>query len=93
MRLRRLFYRAHAYSNLHKYQEAIDDLNKYIDLIPANENAWINRGWNLAKLGRHEEALDNHAKALEFNPKNDGIRINQLTIMKRYPINEVKPPG
>ena len=59
---------------LGRHQEAIDCLNKALELEInpryASALVWINKGHVLTKLGRHQEAIACHDKALGINPRN-----------------------
>ena len=54
---------------LDRLQEALDALNKAIELDPRNSIAWFNKGCIFGRLGRYEEALDACNKAIEINPQ------------------------
>ncbi|GHT38050.1 hypothetical protein AGMMS49965_00260 [Bacteroidia bacterium] len=51
-----------------QYQEAIDCLNKAIEIDPNFAPAYYNRGGAKGDLGRNEEAIEDFNKAIEINP-------------------------
>jgi len=50
-------------------EEALAAYNRTIELEPAFEIAWDNKGVTLARLGRFEEALEAYEKVLVRSPK------------------------
>jgi superkiller protein 3 len=69
---------------LGRYEEALQAIDKALELNPDNSYAWNNKGIALRNLGRHEEALQAYDKALELNPDysnawyNKGIALYNL---------------
>ena len=53
---------------LGKYEEAIKDYNKAIDLNPDIVKHIITEGISKANLGKYEEAIKDYDKAIELNP-------------------------
>jgi tetratricopeptide (TPR) repeat protein len=51
-----------------RYNEAIEVLDKAIDLDPQNAWAWSNKGNALTDLGRYPEAIQAFNKAIELEP-------------------------
>ena len=54
--------------SLGRFEEAIECLDKAIEINPMNEVTWNNKGNALSRLGRHEEAIDCYDRALKINP-------------------------
>jgi len=52
----------------HNYQEALDLLNKALEINPDHVDALYNKGWALLALKKHEEAIVSFDKVLEINP-------------------------
>jgi len=57
------------YTQMERYEEAIQKLDKVIELDPENAIAWANRGILFDKSGFHEKALSNYKKSLAFDAK------------------------
>jgi tetratricopeptide (TPR) repeat protein len=57
-------------SSLGRYQEAIDCLDKALEIDPRYAYAWTNKGACLRSLGRYQEAISCYDKALEIDPRN-----------------------
>ena len=53
-----------------KYEEAIKDYDKVIELNPQYDGAHYNRGVVKNYLGYYEEAIKDFDKAIELDPKN-----------------------
>ncbi len=51
-----------------KYNEAIDEYNKALEINPNDSHTWLYNGRALDNLGRYDEALAAYNKALEINP-------------------------
>jgi len=51
-----------------KYKEAIDALNKAVEMDPNCAEAYFNRGLAYGKLGRHEKAIEDFSEAIKLNP-------------------------
>ena len=54
--------------SLGRFEEAIESLDRAIEINPLNEVTWNNKGNALSRLGRHEEAIDCYDRALKINP-------------------------
>jgi tetratricopeptide (TPR) repeat protein len=50
------------------FDDAIESLEKAIELKPDDVNAWNNKGIVLDKTGKHEEAIQAYDKAIELRP-------------------------
>lgn len=65
-----LFYvRASAKSEMGRYQEAVADCDRAIELYPKSVGAYHARAIAKAEMGRHEEAFADYDKAIELDPK------------------------
>jgi tetratricopeptide (TPR) repeat protein len=56
------------YANLGRYDEALADHTRAIDLDPAYATAYSNRGLTYKNLGRYDEALADFTRAIERDP-------------------------
>ena len=54
--------------SLGRFEEAIECLDRAIEINPMNEVTWNNKGNALSRLGRHREAIDCYDRALKINP-------------------------
>jgi tetratricopeptide (TPR) repeat protein/serine/threonine protein kinase len=61
--------RANAYSRLRRYEEAIADGTRAIDLDPTSPLAWNNRGATYNELGQRDKAVADFTRAIELHPK------------------------
>ena len=61
--------RAVAYGKLRRYEEALADCSKAIELDPKLAEAWSNRGLIYRKLGQLDKALADYSKAIDLDPK------------------------
>ena len=52
-----------------RYQEALEDINKSIELDPEYARAYKNRGIAYYFLGQNESAIADFQKALEMDPE------------------------
>ena len=62
------FRRAYKNDDLGKHEEAIEDLNKAIELKPDYALAYNNRGIAYNNLGQYDRAIEDYDKAIELNP-------------------------
>ena len=72
---------------LGRYEEALQAIDKALDLNPHNEVAWVNKGNALTKMGRLADALRCFNAALKVNPDYEvawNNRGNALARMGRY---------
>jgi hypothetical protein len=53
-----------------RYEEAIQSLERSIDINPGNSEVWRNKGVALYFLGRYDEAIQATEKAIEVDPGN-----------------------
>jgi serine/threonine protein kinase/tetratricopeptide (TPR) repeat protein len=63
------FGRSTAYSKLGRYEEAVADSSKAIELDPQHALAWNSRGVGYQKLGQPGKALNDFSRAVELDPK------------------------
>ena len=71
------FSKAHNLYNKRKYEEAIENYNKSIDLDPNNSYAYNNRGLAKNNLEQYFNALKDYDKAIELDPNNSVIYYNR----------------
>jgi tetratricopeptide (TPR) repeat protein len=74
-------------SNLGRYEEALINDEKAIELNPDYYKAWKSRGDDLLDLNRHEEAISSYDQALKINPDLEHAWHNRgtaLTNLGRY---------
>ncbi|WP_294351272.1 tetratricopeptide repeat protein, partial [uncultured Clostridium sp.] len=72
---------------LRKYEEAIEDYNKAIELDVDNYRFYNRRGNAKYSLGQYEESIEDYSKAIELNPKDSvlyGNRGNSKYKAKKY---------
>ncbi len=63
--------------DLGKYEDAIKDNTRAIELRPGFSEAYNNRGIALSALKRYDEAVRDFTAALEFNPAHYKARLNR----------------
>ena len=71
------FYRALAYSKLRRYEEAVADCSRAIELDPKHSRAWNNRGVAYLDLGQPAKAVADFSRAIELDPKHAHARGNR----------------
>jgi protein O-mannosyl-transferase len=79
--------RGSIYMDESRFDEALRDFNKAIELKPEYSDAYNNRGKLLKSTGRYEDMLSDFNKAIESNSDNfeaHNNRGNVLCIMKKY---------
>ena len=59
--------KAVAYENVDKYEEAIEQLDKVIDLNPKSEKAYLNRAMDKASIGNYESAIKDLDELIKLN--------------------------
>ena len=62
---------------MRKYEEAIKDYNKAIELNPNYASAFNNRGSTFNRMGKYEEAIKDYNTALSYLP-NDPLYLFNL---------------
>jgi tetratricopeptide (TPR) repeat protein len=60
--------RGAAYNGLGNYKQAIEDLNKAIEIEPGYADAYYNRGIAYKGLGNYKEAIEDFDRAIEIRP-------------------------
>jgi tetratricopeptide (TPR) repeat protein len=65
-----LLLRGRAYAGDKKFNPAVDDLNKVIELKPEVADAYIERGMVFAQTRRFDDAIGDLTRAIEIDPKN-----------------------
>ncbi|MGQ0827852.1 MAG: tetratricopeptide repeat protein [Bacteroidota bacterium] len=61
--------RGDAYTIAKKYDKAVADLSRAIQLKSDYPEAYYNRGLAYYYLGKHEEAISDYTSAIQYNPK------------------------
>jgi tetratricopeptide (TPR) repeat protein len=67
--------RGAAFLKMHKYKEALNDLNRCIELdslFPAQGSAYLPRGVALLALGEYKKAANDFARAIQFDREDIG---------------------
>ena len=59
-----------AHANKGKYDKAISDFDRAIEIQPKYAKAYFIRGLTYSKKGQYEKAISDFNKAIEINPKN-----------------------
>ena len=57
-----------AYGKKGKYDQAISDFTRALELNPGNARAYDRRGFAYGKKGQYDQAISDFTKALEINP-------------------------
>ena len=60
--------RGDTYLEQEKYEQAIQEYDKAIELNPNFAKAYCNRGWSYLSLGEKERAIQDYSKAIALNP-------------------------
>ena len=66
-----------SYRLMGQYDQALQNLDRAIELEPKNDGAIANRGQTYRLMERYEEALQDFDRAIELEPKNDGAIANR----------------
>ncbi|MFQ5626907.1 MAG: tetratricopeptide repeat protein, partial [Methyloligellaceae bacterium] len=61
-------HQARRFSRLNKHEEAIQEINKAVELHPDYPDSYIQRAIIYKNRGNHFKAIDDYAKALQINP-------------------------
>lgn len=69
--------RGNHYQNIQKYQEAIKDYDRYIQLYPYNHSAYQNRGTAHERLKQYDQALWDYQKVLSLKPDDTIANFNK----------------
>ena len=79
--------RANAFYQMGRYEEALADHNRVLNLIPDSYSELSNRGNVYTALGRTEEALADYQRAIELNSDYAPVYLNRANLYfnrKRY---------
>ena len=76
-------YRALMFDELEDYEEAIQDLSRFIDSHPTNSAAFNNRGVARWEIGQIENALGDFENAVLVNPNDPIPHVNKGDVLKR----------
>lgn len=76
-------------NQIFKYEKALVDCNKAIEISPNNSNSrvWVVRGHALAGMGQYEESITSYDRAIAISPNNShawGGRCNTLNFLRKY---------
>ncbi|MCJ7565209.1 MAG: tetratricopeptide repeat protein [Candidatus Aminicenantes bacterium] len=66
------------------FNEAIESVDKALELKPDSPDAWYNKGVILSKLGKYEEALRAYDKALELKPDSPSAWYNKGVALSKH---------
>lgn len=80
--------RGNAYIELGKYQQAIDDYNKAIQLDPLFAKAYVNRGIAYSYLRRYQKALQDFSTAISLDMQNSPLYFNRGNVFKALGLYE-----
>lgn len=80
----RLSDKAISLKNLGLYDEAIECLNKALEMNPQLAAAWDTKGNVLKRLRHYNEALDCFDKAIRINPQDKSVWINKGALLHDY---------
>ena len=69
--------RGDTFFDLGKFEDAIQDYNKAIDLNPNNASYYYNRGTTFANLEKFEDAIQDYNKAIDLNPNDESVYYNR----------------
>ncbi len=80
--------RANIYSDLGKHQQAIQDLNKVIEIIPQSGLTYYNRGLSYHELGEHQLAVQDLRTAAKLGHKLSKQALKYQDAIKSQPADE-----
>jgi stress-induced-phosphoprotein 1 len=66
--------RSGSYASLHKYQEALDDASKCIELNPQFVKGYQRKGLAQFYLDDFEDAIESYKKGLQIDPNNQPLK-------------------
>ena len=55
--------------NVKMYQQAINDINKAVEMTPEDVAMWVEKGSVHLRVGQHNEAIEALEKAISLDPK------------------------
>ncbi|OKH31534.1 hypothetical protein NIES2119_28415 [[Phormidium ambiguum] IAM M-71] len=81
--------RCATFNQILKYEKALVDCNKAIEISPNSRNTrvWVIRGHVFAGMGQYEESIASYDRAIAINPNNShawGGRCNTLNFLRKY---------
>jgi tetratricopeptide (TPR) repeat protein len=71
------FYQGNKLDSQGRYDEAIEEFTKAIELNPNMANAYFNRGNSYGKLGQFERAIQDYDEVISLNPQDASAYINR----------------
>ena len=86
-------YRAAAYSQLNRYEDALEDARESIGLDPNYSKGHSRMGHALYTLGRYQEAVVAFETALTLDPENKTIQTSLATARKKQAVAGPKSAG
>jgi len=63
------FYRGNAYADLNRYEEAVADYDRVIQINQQHAEVYNNRGIVYADLGQYEQTIADYDRAIQINPQ------------------------
>jgi tetratricopeptide (TPR) repeat protein len=73
---------------LGRYDEALEDFNRAIEIDPEDCEALCNKGEALRQLGRHAQALECFEAAIRLDPGHQRARNGRLLALREARENE-----
>jgi len=70
-----------AYIELHKYEKAIEDYNKTIELNPQKANAYVKRAFCYLQIGLKPALIDLHKAGIIYQEQNQIDDYNEVQDM------------
>ena len=70
-----------------RYEQAVADFTRALELLPGTAEAYSGRGWALEKLKRYDQALADYSKLIEINPRSPAAYVSRGHVyldLKRY---------
>lgn len=71
------YFRGNALEELGRFQEAIEEFDRAIELVPAGVDAMVNRGLTYRRMGEPERARQDYDRAIEIDPDSRPARMNR----------------
>lgn len=63
-----------------RVEEAIEQLDRYLETHETSDEAWYLRGNAYRKLGDSRQALNNYLRAMELNPDSPAVQAHNMLI-------------